>query len=80
MNNVQESPRVKKESKNKIKVEFERTPLKDRLKAKFINGAFITNVIWYIFPSRPSCGYFLYSSLPLLLDDSRFVYGSRGLC
>ena len=49
MNNVQESPRVKKESKNKIKVEFERTPLKDRLKAKFINGAFITNVIWYIF-------------------------------
>ena len=68
MNNVQESPRVKKESKNKIKVEFERTPLKDRLKAKFINGAFITNVIWYIF------------RLVLLLDDSRFVYGSRGLC
>ena len=49
MNNVQESPRIKKESKNKIKVEFERTPLKERLKAKFINGAFIMNVIWYIF-------------------------------
>lgn len=49
MNNVQESPRIKKESKNKIKVEFERTLLKERLKAKFINGAFIMNVIWYIF-------------------------------
>ena len=49
MNNVQESPRIKKESKNKIKVEFERTPLKDRLKAKFINGAFVGKVVWYIF-------------------------------
>ena len=49
MNNVQDSPRIKKESKNKIKVEFERTPLKDRLKAKFINGAFVGKVVWYIF-------------------------------
>lgn len=49
MNNVQETPRVKRESKNRIRVEFERTPLKDRLKAKFINAAFIGNVIWYIF-------------------------------
>lgn len=43
------APKITKESKNKIRVEFERTPLKDRLKAKFINMAFIGNVIWYIF-------------------------------
>ena len=37
MNNAQdfkEMPKVKRESKNKIRVEFERTPLKERLKAK----------------------------------------------
>ncbi len=42
-------PAVKKETKNKIRVEFDRTPLKDRLKAKFGNMAFYTNVVWYIF-------------------------------
>jgi multiple sugar transport system permease protein len=44
-----QSPKVKRESKNKIRVEFERTPLKERLKAKFVNLAFVGNVIWYIF-------------------------------
>lgn len=43
------APQIKKESKNKIRVEFERTPLKERLKAKFVNLAFVGNVIWYIF-------------------------------
>lgn len=38
-----------KESKNKIRVEFERTPLKERLKAKFLNLNFLTNVVWVIF-------------------------------
>ena len=42
-------PTVKKETKNKIRVEFDRTPLKDRLKAKFGNLAFYTNIVWYIF-------------------------------
>lgn len=42
-------PKVKRESKNRIKVEFERTPLKDRLKAKFINMYFLTNIIVKIF-------------------------------
>ena len=37
MNNVQTAPKIKKESKNKIRVEFERTPLMERLKAKFVN-------------------------------------------
>lgn len=44
-----QAPRVMKESKNKIRVEFERTPLKERLKAKFINLHFLTNVVWVIF-------------------------------
>ncbi len=42
-------PTIKKETKNKIRVEFERTPLKERLKAKFGNMAFYTNVVWYLF-------------------------------
>lgn len=49
--NAQETmtPKITKETKNKIRVEFERTPLKERLKAKFINAAFVGNVIWYLF-------------------------------
>ncbi len=43
------SPVIKKDSKKKIRVEFERTPLKERLKAKFVNAAFLANVIWYVF-------------------------------
>ena len=42
------APQITKETKNKIRVEFERTPLKERLKAKFINMAFVGGVIWYI--------------------------------
>ena len=33
--NIEKKPTVKKETKNKIRVDFERTPLKERLKAKF---------------------------------------------
>ena len=44
-----EAPRIMKESKNKIRVEFERTPLKERLKAKFLNLNFLKNVVWVIF-------------------------------
>jgi len=49
MNAQQTAPKITKNTKNKIKVEFERTPLKERLKAKFINMAFVTDVVWYIF-------------------------------
>ena len=44
-----QQPKIKKESKNKIRVEFERTPLKERLKAKFLNLYFFQQVAWYIF-------------------------------
>ncbi len=42
-------PKVTKETKNKIRVEFERTPLKERLKAKFLSMFFLQKVVWYIF-------------------------------
>lgn len=46
---TQNAPRVMKESKNKIRVEFERTPLKERIKAKFLNGNFIKSVVVKVF-------------------------------
>ena len=47
--NMQQTPKITKESKRKIRVEFERTPLKERLKAKFMSSFFFQKVIWYIF-------------------------------
>ena len=47
MNNS--TPKVTKESKNKIKVDFDRTPLKERLKAKFLNSYFFQSVVIKIF-------------------------------
>ena len=42
-------PKIKHESKNRIKVEFDRAPLLQRLKAKFITGNFFAKVIWFLF-------------------------------
>ncbi len=47
--NLENKPKVKRESKNKIKVEFDRTPLKERLKAKFLSMFFLKKVVFYIF-------------------------------
>ena len=41
--------KVKKESKNKIRVEFDRTPLLERLKGKYLSTYFLGNIVWYIF-------------------------------
>ena len=50
MNKTEQTPTVvKKESKNKIKVEFERTSLSKRLKAKYISVFFLQRVVWVIF-------------------------------
>ena len=46
---VENKPKIKKESKNKIRVEFERTPLKERLKAKFLSVFFLKKIVWYVF-------------------------------
>ena len=48
-NNIQTPPKIKRETKNKIKVEFDRTPLIERLQAKLLNINFVINVLWYIF-------------------------------
>ncbi|MBP3376793.1 MAG: carbohydrate ABC transporter permease [Clostridia bacterium] len=42
-------PKITKESKNKIRVEFDRTPLKERLKAKFLNFYFFQTVVIKLF-------------------------------
>ena len=41
--------KIAKETKNKIRVEFDRTPLLERLKAKFISLFFLKKVVWYVF-------------------------------
>ena len=47
--NKAEAPKIKKESKRKIRVEFERTPLIQRLRAKFLNMYTLKKVLWYLF-------------------------------
>ena len=47
--NVEKKPTIKRETKNKIRVEFDRTPLKDRLKAKFLSFHFVAKVVLWIF-------------------------------
>ena len=42
-------PKVQKETKNKIRVEFDRTPLVERLKAKFLSLFFLKKIVWFIF-------------------------------
>ncbi len=45
-----EMPIIKKESKNKIRVEFEdRTPFWTRMRKKVFSMYFLQNVVWYIF-------------------------------
>ena len=48
-NPTEGSPKIKRESKNKIKIEMERTPLLERLRSQFINTAFVGNLLWYAF-------------------------------
>ena len=43
------APKVKKETKNKIQVEFDRTPFWERMKAKLINLYTVKKVVWYLF-------------------------------
>ena len=44
-----QAPVVKRETKNKIRVDFDRTPLKERLKAKFLSTYFLGNAVWWLF-------------------------------
>ena len=44
-----DAPKIKKETKNKIKVDFERTSLLERLRLKFVSLFFLKTVVYYIF-------------------------------
>lgn len=44
-----EKTKIKKESKRKIRVDFERAPLKERLKSKFLNMFFLKKALFLIF-------------------------------
>lgn len=43
------STKIKKEGKNTIRVEFDRTPFIDRMRAKFFSMYFLQRVVWYLF-------------------------------
>ena len=47
--NMQQTAKVTKESKKRIRADFDRTPLKERMKAKFLNLNFFINIGWLIF-------------------------------
>ena len=50
MNSAQTAPKIKKETKNKIRVEYEdRTPFWERMKAKFVNLYTLKRVVVYLF-------------------------------
>ena len=40
---------IKKNTKRKIKADFDRSPLKDRLKARFVNFYFLSGIVVKIF-------------------------------
>ncbi len=47
--NIDNKPMIKRETKNRIRVDFDRTPLKERLKAKFLSFYFLTKLVFWIF-------------------------------
>ena len=46
--NVDSKPKIRKETKNKIKVDFERTSFKERFKAKYLTLTFVKKIAWII--------------------------------
>ena len=46
MNKAQSAPTIKKETKNTIRVEFDRTPFWERMKAKLVNLYTLKKVVW----------------------------------
>ena len=46
--NVDSKPKVRKETKNKIKVDFERTSFKERFKAKYLTFTFVKKITWVL--------------------------------
>lgn len=46
---TENSPRIKKETKNKIRVDFERTSFWTRFRLKFLTGNAVGKAIWWLF-------------------------------
>ncbi len=49
MNKVENQPMKVKETKNRIRADFERTPFWERMRAKFINLYTLKKIVWYLF-------------------------------
>ena len=49
MNTTENSPKIKKETKNRIRVDFERTSLWTRIRLKFFTGTAFVKAVWWIF-------------------------------
>jgi multiple sugar transport system permease protein len=47
--NAQNAPKITKETKDKIRVEFDRTSKKERMRIKYLSGTFVVSVVWWIF-------------------------------
>ena len=47
-NNINNAPRILKESKNKITVDFERTSKIERMKLKYLNMSYVGTLLWRI--------------------------------
>ena len=47
--NAQNAPKITKETKDKIRVEFDRTSKKERMRIKYLSGNFVISVVWWFF-------------------------------
>ena len=47
--NAQNAPKITKETKDKIRVEFERTSKKERMRIKYLSGSFVVGIVWWFF-------------------------------
>ena len=47
--NAQNAPKITKETKDKIRVEFERTSKKERMRIKYLSMNFVVSIVWWFF-------------------------------
>ena len=47
--NAQNAPKITKETKDKIRVEFDRTSKKERMRIKYLSGTFVVSIVWWLF-------------------------------
>ena len=76
---TENSPRIKKETKNKIRVDFERTSFWTRFRLKFLTGNAVGKAIWWLFKTRPAPRYLLRHTPAVLFEDRFLVHEPRRL-